>query len=149
MHGDEEEKNVGSMHIVSAVKFLARVVYCGGWRSESSTKIETKYISHGLLCSTHWLASRFGCAKFRSGVSGIPVSVSRLNSRCSRDLTVCVKLNIYARVNGCVYDVHCSRIYYNIYTLTHNTCITLYWEIICSFFFYQQNRNNNNEKNKA
>lgn len=37
------------------------------------------------------LSLRFSCANFRSGVPGIPVSVSRLNcSQCARDPAVCV-----------------------------------------------------------
>lgn len=92
---EREREKIGSIYIYifcfRSEVLSARVVHCG-WLSESSAKIETKHISHGLLCSTLCLASRFCCAKFRSGVLGIPVNVSR----CAREslITVCVCVRI-------------------------------------------------------
>lgn len=57
-------------------------------RSKRTTSVTEPIVLYLLL------SPRFSRAKFRSGVSGIPVRVSRLNcSRCASDPTVCVRYN--------------------------------------------------------
>lgn len=72
-----------SIHTIS-LYFKVEIVGCSKNRNE--THQSRAIVLYSLL------SSRFNCANFRSGVPGIPVSVSRLNcSQCAGDPTFCAR----------------------------------------------------------